>query len=52
MSFAMTMFGLLKAISLPPVSIAILAYFIYPLVLGLGFASGAALCAFQFARGR
>jgi drug/metabolite transporter (DMT)-like permease len=34
--FAMTMFGLLKAISLLPVSIAILAYFIYPLLTGIG----------------
>lgn len=36
--FAMTMFGLLKAISLLPVSIAILAYFIYPLLTGIGAA--------------
>jgi drug/metabolite transporter (DMT)-like permease len=36
--FAMTMFGLLKAISLLPVSIAILAYFIYPLLTGVGAA--------------
>jgi drug/metabolite transporter (DMT)-like permease len=34
--FAGTMFGLLKAISLLPVSIAILAYFVYPLLTGLG----------------
>jgi len=34
--FAMTMFGLLKAISLLPVSIAILAYFVYPLLTGIG----------------
>jgi len=34
--FAVTMFGLLKAISLLPVSIAILAYFIYPLLTGVG----------------
>ncbi len=33
--FAMTMFGLLKAIALLPVSIAILAYFIYPLLTGI-----------------
>lgn len=36
--FAMTMFGLLKAISLLPVSIAILAYFVYPLLTGIGAA--------------
>ncbi len=36
--FAMTMFGLLKAISLLPVSIAILAYFIYPMLTGIGAA--------------
>jgi probable blue pigment (indigoidine) exporter len=34
--FAMTMFGLLEAIALLPVSIAILAYFIYPLLTGIG----------------
>lgn len=34
--FAGTMFGLLMAISLLPVSIAILAYFIYPLLTGIG----------------
>jgi drug/metabolite transporter (DMT)-like permease len=34
--FAGTMFGLLKAISLLPVSVAILAYFAYPLLTGLG----------------
>lgn len=33
--FAMTMYGLLKAIALLPVSIAILAYFIYPLLTGI-----------------
>jgi drug/metabolite transporter (DMT)-like permease len=33
--FAMTMFGLLKAIALLPVSIAILAYFVYPLLTGI-----------------
>jgi probable blue pigment (indigoidine) exporter len=33
--FAGTMFGLLKAIALLPVSIAILAYFIYPLLTGI-----------------
>jgi drug/metabolite transporter (DMT)-like permease len=33
--FACTIFGLLKAISLLPVSIAILAYFIYPLLTGI-----------------
>jgi drug/metabolite transporter (DMT)-like permease len=36
--FATTMFGLLKAISLLPVSIAILAYFVYPLLTGIGAA--------------
>ena len=36
--FAMTMFGLLKAVSLLPVSIAILTYFVYPLLTGLGAA--------------
>jgi probable blue pigment (indigoidine) exporter len=36
--FAMTMFGLLQAIALLPVSIAILAYFIYPLLTGIGAA--------------
>jgi probable blue pigment (indigoidine) exporter len=36
--FAMTMFGLLEAISLLPVSIAILAYFVYPLLTGIGAA--------------
>jgi drug/metabolite transporter (DMT)-like permease len=34
----MTMFGLLEAISLLPVSIAILAYFVYPLLTGIGAA--------------
>ncbi len=34
--FAGTMFGLMKAISLLPVSIAILAYFAYPLMTGIG----------------
>ena len=34
--FAGTMFGLLKAISLLPVSIAVLAYFAYPLLTGIG----------------
>jgi drug/metabolite transporter (DMT)-like permease len=39
--FAFTMFGLLQAIALLPVSIAILAYFIYPLLTGLlGAATG------------
>lgn len=39
--FAGTMFGLLKAIHLLPVSIAILAYFIYPLLTGIaGAATG------------
>jgi drug/metabolite transporter (DMT)-like permease len=33
--FAFTMFGLLQAIALLPVSIAILAYFIYPLLTGI-----------------
>jgi DME family drug/metabolite transporter len=33
--FGFTMFGLLQAIALLPVSIAILAYFIYPLLTGL-----------------
>jgi drug/metabolite transporter (DMT)-like permease len=33
--FAGTMFGLMKAISLLPVSIAILAYFAYPLMTGI-----------------
>ena len=33
--FAGTMFGLLKAVALLPVSIAILAYFIYPLLTGI-----------------
>jgi drug/metabolite transporter (DMT)-like permease len=33
--FAGTMFGLLQAIALLPVSIAILAYFIYPLLTGI-----------------
>ena len=36
--FAMTMFGLLKSIAMLPVSIAILAYFIYPLLTGIGAA--------------
>ena len=34
--FAMVMLGLLAAVSLLPVSIAILAYFIYPLLTGIG----------------
>ena len=34
--FAGTMFGLMEAISLLPVSIAILAYFAYPLLTGIG----------------
>jgi drug/metabolite transporter (DMT)-like permease len=34
--FAGTMFGLLEAISLLPVSVAILAYFAYPLLTGIG----------------
>ncbi|MGE0226426.1 MAG: DMT family transporter [Acetobacteraceae bacterium] len=34
--FAGTMFGLLQAVALLPVSIAILAYFIYPLLTGIG----------------
>jgi probable blue pigment (indigoidine) exporter len=39
--FAGTMFGLLQAIALLPVSIAILAYFVYPLLTGLaGAATG------------
>ena len=33
--FAMTIYGLLKAVALLPVSIAILAYFIYPLLTGI-----------------
>lgn len=33
--FAATMYGLLKSIALLPVSIAILAYFIYPLLTGI-----------------
>jgi drug/metabolite transporter (DMT)-like permease len=33
--FAGTMFGLMEAISLLPVSIAILAYFVYPLMTGI-----------------
>ena len=33
--FAVTMFGLLQAIALLPVSIAILAYFVYPLLTGI-----------------
>jgi len=36
--FAMVMLGLLAAVSLLPVSIAILAYFIYPLLTGIGAA--------------
>ena len=36
--FAAVMFGLLVAVSLLPVSIAILAYFIYPLLTGIGAA--------------
>ncbi len=36
--FAAVMFGLLLAVSLLPVSIAILAYFIYPLLTGIGAA--------------
>jgi drug/metabolite transporter (DMT)-like permease len=39
--FSITMFGLLQAIALLPVSIAILAYFVYPLLTGLaGAATG------------
>src|SRR4051812_14198377 len=39
--FSVTMFGLLESIALLPVSIAILAYFIYPLLTGLaGAATG------------
>ncbi len=39
--FSVTMFGLLQAIALLPVSIAILAYFVYPLLTGLaGAATG------------
>ena len=34
--FAGTMLGLLKAMSLLPVSIAILAYFVYPVLTGIG----------------
>jgi probable blue pigment (indigoidine) exporter len=34
--FAGSMFGLLMAVSLLPVSIAILAYFVYPVLTGLG----------------
>jgi drug/metabolite transporter (DMT)-like permease len=34
--FAMTMLGLVASVSLLPVSIAILAYFIYPLLTGIG----------------
>lgn len=36
--FALTIYGLLKSISLLPVSIAILAYFIYPLLTGIAAA--------------
>jgi len=39
--FSVTMFGLLQAVALLPVSIAILAYFVYPLLTGLaGVATG------------
>jgi probable blue pigment (indigoidine) exporter len=39
--FSVTMFGLLQSIALLPVSIAILAYFVYPLLTGLaGAATG------------
>jgi len=39
--FGLTMFGLLQAIALLPVSIAILAYFVYPLLTGIfGMAMG------------
>lgn len=39
--FSITMFGLLQSIALLPVSIAILAYFVYPLLTGLaGAATG------------
>ena len=39
--FGLTMFGLLQAIALLPVSIAILAYFVYPLLTGIvGAAAG------------
>jgi drug/metabolite transporter (DMT)-like permease len=34
--FAFTMLGLLQAVAMLPVSIAILAYFIYPLLTGIG----------------
>jgi drug/metabolite transporter (DMT)-like permease len=41
MLFSVTMFGLLQSIALLPVSIAILAYFVYPLLTGLaGAATG------------
>ena len=41
MLFSITMFGLLQSIALLPVSIAILAYFVYPLLTGLaGAATG------------
>lgn len=39
MGFAVTMFGLLQSIALLPVSIAILAYFVYPLLTGLAGAA-------------
>ena len=38
--FGGTMFGLLKAISLLPVSVAILAYFAYPVLTGVAGAHG------------
>lgn len=39
--FSVTMFGLLQSVALLPVSIAILAYFVYPLLTGLaGAATG------------
>jgi len=41
LGFAVTMFGLLQSVALLPVSIAILAYFVYPLLTGLaGAATG------------
>lgn len=41
LGFSVTMFGLLQSVALLPVSIAILAYFIYPLLTGLaGAATG------------
>jgi len=41
LGFSVTMFGLLQSVALLPVSIAILAYFVYPLLTGLaGAATG------------